>query len=377
MGLACLLDRWLGDPRRGHPVALFGRYATAVERCCRGRRTNARALRLAGLLAWALAVLPPVLLAAWLAPPRLAAISGTAIAGALPGWLAHWQMPIPLAIESAVRDTFSLHGVFAIACLYFALGARSLAEHGRAVADALAAGRLAEARVAVSMIVSRDTRALDQHAVSAAAVESMLENGSDAVFAALFWFAVAGAPGVVLHRCANTLDAMWGYRNARYHAFGWTAARIDDVLNYVPARLTALTYAVLGRTRLALACWRTQAPAWDSPNAGPVMAAGAGALGVRLGGDAVYFGRRERRPTLGKGRVPVGTDIERAIRLVTRGIGWWLMLCVLASLAIATVASTAAAATPVPTSARTSVRTSAPTAAATATAGVTCGVPHA
>ena len=159
--------------------------------------------------------------------------------------------------------------VFSVVALYFALGLRSLHDHARPVAEALRAGDETEARARVGLMVSRDSAALD---ITAATTESVLENGNDGVFGALFWFAVAGAPGAILYRLANTLDAMWGYRNDRYLHFGWAAARLDDVLNYLPARLTALTYAVLGRTRQALACWHSQAPSWDSPNAGPVTA---------------------------------------------------------------------------------------------------------
>ncbi len=280
-----LADRLLGEPRRFHPLVGFGRWAGWLE-------TRARRLlpaRAAGLLAWLLAVAP------WVALALVAR-------GLHPA--AQWAVDIGL--------------------LYFALGARSLADHAEAIAAPLAAGDLAAARERVGRIVSRDTRALDANGVAKAGTESVLENGNDAVFGALFWFCVAGGPGALLFRLANTLDAMWGYRNERFIRFGWAAARLDDALNWLPARLTALTYAVLGRTRSALTCWREQAPTWDSPNAGPVMAAGAGALAVQLGGAAIYHGREEPRPPLGCGGPADAQSVRRAVTLVRHGMLVWL-----------------------------------------------------
>ncbi len=281
--LAVLLDRWLKEPRRWHPLAGFGRWAGWLEGSLHG------ASRLRGALALVLAVAPPVLLA----------VAGLRLLGDL-SW----------AAEAVL--------------LYLAIGAASLGQHAAAVADALEDDDLGQARRAVGCIVSRNTSNLDHAGVSRAAVESVLENGNDAVFGALFWFFVAGAPGAVAYRLANTLDAMWGYKNERYLHFGWAAARLDDVLNWLPARLTALTYALLGKTSNALRCWRSQAPAWDSPNAGPVMAAGAGALGVRLGGAAVYHGEVEERPVLGEGDEATAAHIGRAVGLVQRGVWLWL-----------------------------------------------------
>ncbi|MGH6631228.1 MAG: cobalamin biosynthesis protein, partial [Burkholderiales bacterium] len=155
---------------------------------------------------------------------------------------------------------------------------------------------------------------------------SVLENGNDAIFGAIFWFVAAGAPGVVFYRLGNTLDAMWGYRNARYLRFGWCAARLDDLLNILPARLTALSYALLGHFRPAIRCWRVQGAAWKSPNAGPVIAAGAGSLGVVLGGAAVYHGTTQMRPLLGEGQAPDADQIDRALHLIRRVLMLWLTL---------------------------------------------------
>ncbi|HQS82391.1 MAG TPA: adenosylcobinamide-phosphate synthase CbiB [Thiobacillus sp.] len=292
---ALLLDALLGEPRRFHPLAGFGRLAAWLE-----ARFNldGRGHRLHGVAALALLVLPGVALAGWLQ-----------------------QQPGVGALFSAL-------------VLYAAIGLQSLHRHAEPVAAALARDDLDAARAGVSMMVSRDTTALDAEGVSRATVESVLENGNDAVFGALFWFLVAGAAGALGYRLVNTLDAMWGYKTPRYRQFGWAAARLDDGLNFVPARLTALSYALLGRTRVALACWRTQAPAWDSPNAGPVMAAGAGALGVRLGGAAVYHGRTEARPALGQGAAPQGGDIARALKLVRHGVLLWLGALAMAALLV-------------------------------------------
>ena len=287
-----LLDRLLGEPPRFHPLVGFGKLADAAESVLRGGAPGHRFdNRLRGLLAWALIVLPFVALAAWLTNP-----------------------------------------VLDVLLLWLALGGKSLADHARAVVGPLEAGDLDTARQRVGMIVSRDTSQLDSPGVARATIESVLENGNDAVFGALFWFVVAGGAGVVLFRLANTLDAMWGYKDDRRIYFGWAAARIDDVLNFIPARLTALTYALLGDARSAFACWRAQARSWSSPNAGPVMAAGAGALKVSLGGTARYHGHDEARPTLGSGPAPTAADIGRAVTLVEYGVWSWLIALVLWSL---------------------------------------------
>jgi adenosylcobinamide-phosphate synthase len=289
---AVLVDALLGEPSRAHPLVGFGRLVRWVEaRLYADRRGS-------GVRAWLLTVIPLVILAygieAWL------------------GWLSTWAAFL-----------------FNVLLLYAVIGLRSLADHATPVATALRDGALGRARVAVGRMVSRDTQALDEHQVAAAATESVLENGNDAVFGALFWFALLGAPGALLYRLANTLDAMWGYRTARYENFGWAAARIDDVLNYLPARFTALSYMLLGQTTRAWRCWRTQARQWDSPNAGPVMATGAGALGVRLGGAAPYDGVWELRPDLGEGDPPDADTIERSLALVRRSVVLWLVVAFL------------------------------------------------
>ena len=292
--LAVLLDRLLGEPPRWHPLVGFGWLAQRVE----------------ASLYWA---------------SRLWSVIAVAL---LVGGFA-------LLAFLAQRSLGSWAWLLDVALLYLAIGATSLGEHATAVRRALDMGDLDAARQSVGRMVSRDTANMDETAVVRATLESVLENGCDAVFGALFWFFVAGAPGVVAYRLANTPDAMWGYKTDRYLHFGWAAARLDDLLNGIPARLTALTYALLGRSGTAWRCWRSQAANWESPNAGPVMAAGAGALTVQLGGPAVYHGRLESRPPLGAGREPVAADIARAVALVRRGVWLWLVVAFLGEWALA------------------------------------------
>lgn len=289
------LDMRLGEATRWHPLVGFGNFAARIE-----KKLNTGGRRfMRGATAWMLVVLPCVLFT----------------------WL--------LTFLLAQLDMLAAFGAHAL-LLYFSLGLRSLRDHTLPISQALFNDDLPQARILTARIVSRDTTQAEEGELARAGVESLLENGNDAVFGTLFWFVIAGGPGAILFRLANTLDAMWGYRTSRFLQFGCVAARIDDGLNFIPARMTAMSYALLGNTRAAWQCWRGQAPAWSSPNAGPVMSAGAGALGISLGGAAVYDGELEQRPPLGIGPPATGNDIRRAWRLVASTTWLWLALICIA-----------------------------------------------
>jgi len=294
IALALALDYLLGEPARYHPLVGFGRLVDAIE----ARLNGAQATAADGVFGWCLAVIPLLLLA--------------------------------LAVDAWLQSSSVLYLLWSVAMLYLALGWNSLLAHAGAVVDPLLRGDLDAARGAVAHIVSRDSAALDATGVARGAIESVLENGADAILAALFWFALLGAPGVLAYRLINTLDAMWGYKNERYLSFGWMAARADDVVNFIPAQLTALTYALLGgHTAQAFACWKAQGLGWKSPNAGPVMAAGAGALNICVGGDETYHGKLQRRsllgPPLDDDTRPSALGLQNACRLVNRSIALWLI----------------------------------------------------
>ncbi|MFG2311619.1 cobalamin biosynthesis protein [Streptomyces sp. NPDC048566] len=278
-------DLLLGDPRRGHPVAAFGRAAGAVERSLWHDHRGWGAL-------------------------HTAVCGGGATALAV---LAHRSLRSSRAASLALTA----------ATTWAVVGGTSLGREGRAVAGALAAGDLRGARERLPHLCGRDPEALDADGIARAVVESVAENTSDAVVGALVWGAVAGVPGLVAFRAVNTLDAMVGHRSPRHRRFGWASARLDDVAGWPGARLTALLAAVAGTDPGgAVRAWRADAGRHPSPNAGPVEASFAGALGVRLGGTLSYAGRIEHRPVLnGAGRTVRVADIERAVRL-SRRVGW-------------------------------------------------------
>ena len=280
------LDAVFADPRRGHPVAAFGRTAGAVE-----QRIWADSRR-RGVL-YALGCVGAVTASAVLVERSV--------------------RPAPLRVAAVAVSTWAV------------LGGTSLAREGAAMGDLLERDDLAGARGRLPHLCGRDPSALDEAGLARATVESVAENTSDAVVAPLFWGAVAGVPGLLAYRAVNTLDAMVGHHNERHERFGWAAARLDDVANLLPARLTGLLAAAFaplvgGSPAVALRTMRRDGADHPSPNAGRCEAAFAGALGVRLGGTNVYGSRVEERGLLGDGPPPAATDIARAVRL-SRAVG--------------------------------------------------------
>ena len=277
-----LLDAVLGDPRRGHPVAIFGTAASRAETLLwsdsRGRGA--------------------AMVAACVAPVALAGLGAQRVTRGRPA----------LTLAATALASWTV------------LGGASLGGSALTLGRALAAGELAAARRMLPTLCGRDPDQLDAAGLARAAVESVAENTSDAVVAPLFWGAVAGLPGVLGYRAVNTLDAMIGQRSPRYQRFGWAAARLDDAANLIPARVTGLLTVALaptvgGSSRRALRTLLRDGRRHPSPNAGQCEAAFAGALGVQLGGRNSYQGRAEQRGLLGDGAAPAAADISRAVRL--------------------------------------------------------------
>ncbi|UXA16298.1 cobalamin biosynthesis protein [Mycobacterium sp. SMC-4] len=280
---AAIADSAFGDPQRGHPVALFGTAAAAAEQRVYRDNRSAGIVYTAGLL--------------------------TAVAAAA-----------TVVQRCSARRGPPAEMAWVAAATFVALGGTSLCRTGHQMAALLAAGDVQAARRLLPSLCGRDPRALDVAGLTRAALESIAENTSDAQVAPLVWVSVAGAPGVLVYRAANTLDAMIGHRSERYTRFGWAAAKFDDVANLVGARVTGLLVVgcaplVGGSPAAAWRAWRRDAAKHPSPNAGVAEAAFAGALGVQLGGPTQYAHQLEIRPTLGEGRRPEVADLSRAVRL--------------------------------------------------------------
>ncbi len=277
-----IADAIAGDPARGHPVALFGQFMTAVEQRVYADR----------------------------AAPGIAYAAGGFILGAGP----------LLVAARVTRASAGARAALTAATTWAAIASRSLSGAAREIATALGTGDLASARAALPSLCGRDPQNLSDADIIRAVVESVAENTSDAIVAPLIWGALAGPAGLSGYRAVNTLDAMVGHHSPRYERFGRASARLDDAANWVPARVTALlaaacSPAVGGRPTPTWQTARKFGPRHPSPNAGWCEAAFAGALSVRLGGELSYSGRTEHRPEIGTGRSPQAGDIARAIRL--------------------------------------------------------------
>ena len=323
---ALLLDRILGEPTRCHPLIGFGNLADYLAKKFNRKSGGAEQVastkgksRFNGMTCWMLLVLP------------------------LP--VALWTLNYFANDYAVTNDSpwmFALIWLLNSCVLYLAIGMQSLKQHAMQIYRPLADGDLNQARHFTGYMVSRDTQALAPKDMSRAAVESILENGHDSVIASVFYFVIGGAPLVVLHRLANTLDAMWGYKTPRFLHFGWWAARADDHLGWASTYCTSLLYVLaalkthdpkhLAFEHISLA-WR-QAKDYKSKNGGRCMATGASALGFTLGGTAHYHGNTIHSPLLGNGRAVTLEDIPRSITLVKRSA--WLFSLVVLSIGLTT-----------------------------------------
>ncbi|MFK4723382.1 adenosylcobinamide-phosphate synthase [Bradyrhizobium niftali] len=294
MAVAMAVDALLGWPaplfaRVGHPVTWLGRLITTVDTAW-NRPSDPPAFRRAAGVAGALVVIAVSAALGWVLQSVLAL-----------GWI-----------------QFVLVGILA----WPLVALRSLDDHVAAVASPLQAGDIAGAREAVSRIVGRDPATLDEAGIARAAIESLAENASDGIVAPVFWGALFGLPGIFGYKAINTLDSMIGHRSERHEAFGWAAARIDDVANFIPARLTGFLFVLLAPRRAeALSCMTRDARRHRSPNAGWPEAAMAGALGVRLSGPRIYHGSITNEPWLNEGaRDPLAADITQGLTVYRRAM---------------------------------------------------------
>lgn len=310
--IALLLERWLGYPQRltdliGHPVIWMGRFITFMEKGVDKRERTPRQRRDAGIFTLAVLLLATLV--------------------------------ITLLVQQVLRS-FPLGWVLEILVATPFLAQKELGRAVESVATALRTS-LDAGREAVSHIVGRDPQALDEAGVSRAAIETLAESTSDGVVAPWFWLVIFGLPGIALYKAINTADSMIGHMNERYRDYGWAAARLDDLVNWLPARLTAMLVTAAcfvtphASPGAAWATARRDASKHESPNAGWPEAAFAGALGFRLGGPRSYDGDMVDLPSFGTGKADlVGSDILRALQLYRSTLNMLLGLSVVVALLV-------------------------------------------
>lgn len=322
VAIAIFLDRLFGELTIYHPIKGFARLATYIEDHWHRQENITRhspatpdspepdkpadgsnraietMIKIQGALAAALLILPFVALAGILSQ----------------------TLPTPLDF------------VFNVLVLYLAIGAHSLKQHAIDVQNALVSDNIELARKHIAALVNRDVQHLDRQEITSTTIESVLENGSESILAPIFWFLVFGAPGAVLYRLVHTLHTMWGYQSSHYKNFGMAVARVNNILNWIPARLTAFSYMILADMKNGWRCFNEQAKTWNSPNVELTVATGAGALNLEVGGDIYYQGELKKRPKLGTGKIPDLSDISRSCDLVERSMILWLAFILVVSL---------------------------------------------
>jgi len=297
--VALAIDHFLGEPKRFHPLVLFGTIADKLEKKLNKGSHQQRFIN--GVLSWLILVLPIPLLYC----------------------LLFWLLPYYLIV------------LINIYIVYWAVALNSLSQHGMQIYRPLMNNDIQQARYYCSYIVSRDTKALTSQEIGRATTESMLENGHDGVTATLIYFVLGGAPLVIIHRLSNTLDAMWGYRTDRYQYFGKFSARMDDVLGFTSGKITTLLFAVIGlrngTAKAALQNAYYQGKFYKSHNGGWVMASGATVINVCLGGRSVYFGKVKESVTLGQGELVQSKHIKASLNLIKQSACLWLILVFLST----------------------------------------------
>jgi len=290
LALALLFDKVFGEAKHFHYLIGFGWLANKLEKTLNVSPSTQSIIKakLFGTFAWCLLVFPLPMIYFYYLNHLV--------------W--YWQILLDASV------------------LYLCLGLNSLHQHAMQIYRPLKSGDLDNARHFTGYIVSRETAALTEQEMSRATVESMLENGHDAVIASLIYYLIGGAPLVILHRLANTLDAMWGYKNSRFNHFGYASARLDDVLGFISGKCCTLLYALQGLTRglcqQAFINAYQQGNQYKSHNGGWVMAAGATVMARKLGGSALYHGKVTHSLALGAGKKVTIDDIPASLTLVTR-----------------------------------------------------------